>query len=412
MRKAKSLLLVALSVGLLSACSGNNSSDSSSSSGSASSSSGDTSSSGGSSSKTEESSTSGETIKIGVLVADASGEEALGFRNYFQNYIATQYNVEFVYSEALNDDATTKSTAERFIGQNCKAILDMADHGRTTIAELCEENQVYFAIPSGMLGDEDYESIKDNKYFVGQIGPSMTTEYESGLAMGTYFKNTYSVDNVGIYGAFCPNPMHLYRLAGLLTGLGNTYDGVSGQDIVTSVFAGGATVDATKIAGDTTVHYFQGYGDTTMDEFNTVVANEIDAFLSVGMATTFFADLLDGYEIPYSDIDSFTSSNGTHMKEGSLKYLAGKYSSSIGPIFAAVYNAINGNSIRDDSGYAISLSQGYWVATSGDEFDLYQNADSVTNPIFNKTLLDTVIGDSITYSDFKTFVEADRTPTN
>ena len=39
-----------------------------------------------------------KTVKIGVLVADVSGEEALGFADYYKNYIAKNYNVEFSYS--------------------------------------------------------------------------------------------------------------------------------------------------------------------------------------------------------------------------------------------------------------------------------------------------------------------------
>ena len=35
----------------------------------------------------EASADQGETRKIGVLVADVSGEEALGFRNYYEKYI-------------------------------------------------------------------------------------------------------------------------------------------------------------------------------------------------------------------------------------------------------------------------------------------------------------------------------------
>lgn len=38
--------------------------------------------------------------KIGVLVADVSGEEAQGFRSYYENYIAGNYDVEFNYTDA------------------------------------------------------------------------------------------------------------------------------------------------------------------------------------------------------------------------------------------------------------------------------------------------------------------------
>ena len=36
-------------------------------------------------------------IKVGVLVADVSGEEALAFRAYYEEYLAPHYNVTLTY---------------------------------------------------------------------------------------------------------------------------------------------------------------------------------------------------------------------------------------------------------------------------------------------------------------------------
>ena len=351
-----------------------------------------------------------QTIKVGVLVADATGDEAVGFRNYLQQYVAKEYNYEFVYSPALTDAAGAKAQAETFIGQNCKAIIDMADFNRKDLAKLCDDSSVYFAIGSGMMSDEDYEASKGLTHFVGQIGPDMNTEYETGLAMGKYYKETKQVSKVGVYGAFIPNPMHLYRMAGLLTGLGDTYKGVSGQNIVYTVFGDGAQFDASNIGGDVEVLYSAGFDEegAIFATVGAIIAQEPDAFLSVGMTTTFFASMLNDAELEYSDIDSFTANNGTYMKDGSLKYLAGKYSSSLGPIFAATKSAIDGKPIRNEEGKAFSLSQNYWTAKSYAEFQKFQAADSVTNPIFNKSVLDSLVGSS--YTNFKAAVELDRTP--
>lgn len=227
--------------------------------------------------------------------------------------------------------------------------------------------------------------------------------------MGQYYADRIE-DSVAIYGAFIPNPMHVYRMAGLLTGLGATYGGATGEAIVGAIFADSG-VTASKIALEgKTVSYLAGFGDSTMTEMGTIIATNPDALLSVGMATTFFTAMLNEAKIPYADIDSFTSSNGTNMQNGSLEYLAGKYTSSIGPVFAAVYNAINGNKIEDDDGNAISISQGYWIATSYEQFRVFQTSDSATNPIYDKELLDTVIGEDVTYEQFETFVTTDRTP--
>ena len=343
-------------------------------------------------------------IKIGVLVSDVSGEEALGFRAYYENYIAKNYNVTFTYTEQLADAAAEKSAIEKFAAQGYDAILSLSSADRATQIETAAANKLYYAVVSGMLDDAQFEQYKSNPYFVGQIGPSMDTEFEAGYAMGKHFADQ-GVKKVGIYGAFIPNPMHVYRTAGVLAGLGCTYGGASDKDGIAGQLFGDQGVDMSKVACTDVqvIGYFQGFGDTTFDELFAIVGQTPDAFLSVGMATTFFADALNGAKIPYADIDSFTTGNAANMKDGTLVYLAGKYSSSIGPIFAATLNAVKGNPIRDENGNAISLSQNYLVATDSATFDSIFNGDKGDNPIFNKEALDKVIG-KVSYSDFAALV--------
>ena len=345
-------------------------------------------------------------IKIGVLVSDVSGEEALGFRAYYENYIAKNYNVTFTYTEQLEDAAAEKAAIEKFAAQGYDAILSLSASDRTTQIETCIANGLYYAVVSGMLDDAQFEQFKGEQYFVGQIGPSMDTEYEAGYAMGKHFADN-GAKTVGIYGAFIPNPMHVYRTAGVLAGLGCTYGGASDKDGIAGQLFGDQGVNMEKLeCGDVQViGYFQGFGDTTFDELFAIVGQQPDAFLSVGMATTFFADALNGAKIPYSDIDSFTSGNAANMADGTLVYLAGKYSSSIGPIFAAVMNAVQGNPVRDAEGNALSISQGYLVATDSETFDSIFNGDKGDSPIFSKDVLDTVIG-AVSYDDFVKLVES------
>lgn len=58
-----------------------------------------------------------ESAKIGVLVADVSGEEAQGFRSYYENYIADNYDVEFSYTDALESAEDEKAAIEKFASQ-------------------------------------------------------------------------------------------------------------------------------------------------------------------------------------------------------------------------------------------------------------------------------------------------------
>lgn len=345
-------------------------------------------------------------VKIGVLVQDVSGEEALGFRSYYENYIADQYGVTFTYTDELTDAASEKSAIEKFASQGYQAVISLSSNDRALQIETCEENQIYYAIASGMLDDDQYEKYKGNDYFVGQVGPSMDTEYQAGVDMGKYFAGK-GVKNVAIYGAFIPNPMHVYRVAGVLSGLGLTYGGASEEmDVVGQIF-GDQGLDLSKVDGDIeVVSYLQGYGDTTTDEINAAIQAAPDAFISVGMATTFFAPQLIGAGIEFSDIDSFTESNGNSIKDGTLVYLAGKYSSSVGPVFALIMDAVNGNVIRDADGNAVSISQNYLVATDGAGFDEYYVTDNGDSPIYDKAALDTIIGNDVTYEDVVSLVQA------
>ena len=355
---------------------------------------------------TTESADNGKTVKIGVLVADVSGEEAQGFRSYYENYVAKNYNVEFNYTDALASAEDEKAAIEKFASQGCDAIISLSSADRAMQIETCEEYGVYYAIASGVLGDEQYETYKGNEHFVCQIGPSNETEFQAGKEMGEYFKNQ-GVKSVAMYGAFIPNPMHVYRAAGVLVGLGDTYGGTDDMGAVVGQIFGDQGIDVTKVEGDVELAaYLQGYGDTTTDELNAAIQKNPEAFISVGMATTFFTQPLNEAGIAFSDIDSFTSMNGEAMKNGKLTYLAGKYSSSIGPVFALVNNAVNGNVIRDAEGNAVSLSQNYLVATDGESFDKYFVSDNGDTPIYDKAALDSIIGASVTYDDVVNLVSS------
>ena len=345
-------------------------------------------------------------VKIGVLVQDVSGEEALGFRAYYEDYIADQYGVTFTYTDELTDAASEKSAIEKFASQGYQGVISFSSNDRALQIETCESNQIYYAVAAGMLDDDQYEQYKGNEYFMGQVGPSMETEYQAGVDMGKFFADK-GIKTVAMYGAFIPNPMHVYRVAGVLSGLGLSYDGSTDEaEVVGKIFADQG-VDPSKVSGDIEmVAYLQGYGDTTTDEINAAIQAAPDAFISVGMATTFFTQQLNAAGIEFSDIDSFTKSNGEAITSGKLVYLAGKYSSSVGPAFALIMNAINGNIVRDADGNAVSISQNYQVATDEATFDEFYKTDNGDNPIYNKETLDKIIGDSVTCDDITKLVES------
>lgn len=359
----------------------------------------------------------GKAVKIGVLVADGSGAEAMAFRSYYENYVAKQYNVEFAYSSQLDDAADEQSAIETFAAENCQAIISFSSYDRPGQIEACAEYKMYYAVATGMLSEEDFEAYKPNEYFLGQIGPDTFVEYNVGLAIGNYYK-AQGVKSVALYVGF-PDPAHVFRAAGILTGLGLSHAGfegpVSGMDIGSMIYAmDEGTLNLNNIIpGDGGVTVTQvlsgaGFGGPLDAQVTALIAGDHpDVVIGVGMVSVFFASQLDTAGIPYADVDAFTSDNKAHFENGSMGYLAGKYGSSVGPVFALVYNAVNGNVIRDN-GNAISLSQNYLVATSVDEFNTAYAKESGDSPIFSKDVLDTVIGNNVTLADFSAFVAAER----
>ena len=86
----------------------------------------------------------------------------------------------------------------------------------------------------------------------------MDTEYEAGVEMGKFFADK-GIKTAAIYGAFIPNPMHVYRTAGVLAGLGLSYGGATTEEDVVGLIFADQGIDLSKISGDIKiVSYLQG----------------------------------------------------------------------------------------------------------------------------------------------------------
>lgn len=350
-------------------------------------------------------------IKMGVLVSDATSAEALAFRSYYTDYIQKQYNVEFIYSDELKDAAGEKSAIDTFITNNCKAIISFSSFDRPAQLEQCASAKVYYAIATGTLTQEQYEQYKENEFYVGAIGPSLEDEYQTGYNMAKYYLDQGKV-NFAIYGGAIPyyTDMHIYRSAGMLeamievAGDGATYQGAtSKEDIIAKVYADGE-IKTGNVGSINLLGYVGGYdmNDAWYAKCTQMAQiSDLQVILAVGNGSDFFGTAVKGTDVKIASVDAYASSYGDAMKAGMLDYLAGKFSASIGPIFAATYSSVNGYPIRTEEGYALALSQGYWVANSSEQFQEYYSVDSSADkPAYTKEMLDTLVG-----LDYKSFAE-------
>lgn len=408
------LLTAAMSVSMLTGC-GSNGSDTGTSAGSAASSAGSEEQSRDSAAADEGGSATAEldmskTVKMGVLVSDATTAEALAFRTYYTEYIQKQYNVEMIYSDELTDAAGETSAIDTFITNNCKAIISFSSFDRAAQLAQCEEAGVYYAVATGTLTDEEYETYKGYEHYVGAIGPSLDIEYETGYNMAKHYLDQ-GRKNFAIFGGAIPyyTEMHIYRAAGMLAAMaeagGADYQGATGQAIVGQIFADGEI--KTGAIGDINILGYVGGYDMDDAWFGKCAqmaqTADLEVILAVGNGSDFFGTAISGTDVKIASVDAYASSYGEAMEAGMLDYLAGKFSASIGPIFIATYRAVLGSPIRTTDGNALALSQGYWVATGADEFNTYYAVDSsVDSPAYTKEMLDSLL--TADYAAFESFV--------
>ena len=354
-------------------------------------------------------------VKIGVLVSDATSSEALAFRAYYTEYIAKAYDVEFVYSDELTDAAGEKSAIDNFIVNNCKAVISFSSFDRPAQIDQCDAAGIYYAVATGTLTDEQYEEYKDYEYYVGAIGPSMDIEFQTGYDMAVYYIDQ-GMTKFGMFGGGVPYyvDMHIYRAAGMLTamvekgGEGATYKGADNKfAIIGQIYQDGG-IDTGKIGNLELAAYVGGYdfNDAWFGKLAQMVGTEgIQVILTVGSGVDVLGGFVSGSGVKLATVDSFTPAMGEAMDSGILDYMAGKFAASVGPIFVATYNAVNGKPIRDNDGNALALGQGFWVATNSEQFKQYSAVDSSnTDPAYTKDIMDQFAGEGVSYDDFAAFV--------
>lgn len=351
-------------------------------------------------------------VKMGVLVSDSTTAESLAFQSYYKDYIAKNYNVELMYSDELADAAAEKSAIDTFITNNCKAVISFSSFDRMAQLSQCADAGVYYAVATGTLTAEEYESVKQNEYYVGAIGPSLEVEFQAGYDMAKHYLEQGKT-NFALFGGALPyyTEMHIYRAAGMLTamveagGEGANYAGAVDKDSIIAKIFETATVETGDIG---TIHVLGYVGGYDMDEAwfakcgQMAQLDGLEVILAVGNGSDFFGTGVQGTEVKIASVDAYAEAYAEAMEAGMLDYLAGKFSASIGPIFAATYSAVLGAPIRTAAGEALALDQGYWVAASYEQFQEFYAMDSSTEaPAYTKEMLDTLIGaDYETFSNF------------
>lgn len=347
-----------------------------------------------------------ESYKIGVQIHDATDSEIVAFKNYYEDYIQENYNVEFLFSGTIATAEEERSSAENFINQGVKAIISFSDSDRASIIQMTEEAGVYYAVGAGTLSDELYEEVKDNEFYIGSIGPSLEDEEQVGYDMAQHYINQGYTNFLVYAGGYDFVDMHKMRTNGMIRAFeeaGVAYTPDEGGSL------------GTFESDEFSISTLSGFPDDSGAFFGSVselVGNpDLEVIVSAALGVEFFGTSLAqaDHDIKMGSVASFNEAYYSAFNANQIDYLAGKFASSIGPVFAAVHNAVIGDvAVIRDNNQAFRLDQGYWIADGLERFnEMYEVSNDTENPAYNKELLDGIISkfnESTTFDSFEQFV--------
>lgn len=370
----------------------------------------------------------GETHTIGVIVYDPDSSEMEMFADYYRDYIEAGFPVNFIFSGKTTNAEEEIQYIDEMKERGAEGIISFGGFadGFQDIIKECEKDEVYYALGSNSISDENYEAVKDNPWYMGSVGPNLDEVYQTGCDMTEYFLDKGAKNFVIMSGgASAGNSLHQTRTKGMLETLEEKAGLVLSEDVetlsttdeVTKLSDEGGTVQVTICPGYTEM------GGAGLDNLSTAFADgNCDALMSAFHVSTYLEKIADKEKEQNSNIlvgaiDSFTDGNFEIFKEKDMfgntpiDYVQGKYASLAGPAFAMIYNAITGNTDAvKENGQAVRLYQGFWTATSEKEYvELYGYATGIYENAYSCDDLQEVIkvfNEDATPEKFKELTES------
>ncbi len=351
--------------------------------------------------------------KIGVATYNVKDAQVQMFKNYLDKYIKECFvDVTFLYSESIGSGEDMMNFLQTCADNGCEGIMLFYTNDLKKEVEFCASKGMYVIRASGNASDAEFQSVADNPYFLGEIGPGTEAEIEAAENMTHAMAAKGDGKSFVILsgGAFMGNAMHLARTVSFLNCLQEIYGVQFGKS--SSELA--MVSEATEVeAGELKVIICPGYME--IPQFGEAASNAIVSGKYTDVLATIpvtpLMDALNASDVTCGTTDCFSEDNYFGFKKGKISYVAGKYQSEIGPAFAALFNAVTGNAeAYRENGKAFRLQQGFWTAANSEEYDVqYALAGGAVINAYNyQDLYDVIISltPEATYEDFKALVAA------
>lgn len=133
--------------------------------------------------------------------------------------------------------------------------------------------------------------------------------------------------------------------------------------------------------------------DTTLALTNNLTKHTPLAVISTCNGVEFCSEKIIAYSEGTQNVTyaSFSKVYEEAFQDGSLNYMASKYTASIAPIVAALYSAVTtGERMENDQGEALHMEQQFWTIQSLEEYQAWSGYDVITgaHPTIMKANMD------------------------
>ncbi|MDE7285923.1 MAG: substrate-binding domain-containing protein, partial [Lachnospiraceae bacterium] len=292
-------------------------------------------------------------VKLGVIFYskdDSLGQLVYSYLNYAAEVID---NLEIQWVFGSYDAASQVADAENLIAAGVDGImcLTLDDLAMQQIANLCNENEVYFQVMFRMPSEEETKAVLDTyEYYVGYaIEDTENTSYETVRIMADR-----GIGKIGV-GGNTHSATSTLRMNGMEKGcedfnidvlaqfdLGNDVSSI--QSDVQNILDSYSDVEAIWLMSGSL-----GIADITV---NTLKAHQDATGKTVGVVTF---DTFEGMAAAFEDDILWGAVGG----QAPLCLQA----------FAALYNAVDGHPLSDEK---VSLLFPFLVLTDSDDLDLFE----------------------------------------
>ena len=347
---------------------------------------------------------------IGIAESQANDETTVR-RAYLENYIGPAYNVKFIFSEVLKDDAATKAFIENCADAGADAIIDFKSMSGQ-MCQICADNDMVYAISGNYIAHPEFLET-DYPNFAGAVG---SNNAELGSLFGTWLKDNVEADGTEGYLiatgiASSGNQQHIEIGQGILNGIADKYGLTFEQDIADLV----TVAETTNAANDkgilVTLYPGSPNKETWLPGVSALIqTGQYNTFLSAGQTYNQSATVVDeveksfGINIKVASIGALGTTLETAFNtkdssgNSSVDLVAIKaVSTQTAAMFATTYNALvagaESRAVRAEDGLPVYFTFNFIPITSADQLTEMSGWDAkeTGNWIANKDFVDQML---------------------